>query len=263
MRTLQVLVVDDEQIVLDSVKKLLRKENYTIHTALSAADALALMDETAIDIVLADLMMPETDGLELMKLVAERDEHIPVIMITGYATINTALQAKQLGAFDYIAKPFSKTELQGVVRRAAELVAARPTTATADTAETTEVQSGTEKTKKSFQAVGENSWMTLEQDGTVLLGVQHAYLSTIGKIQTLNLPTVGDEIRQGGVVLQIYSADLRSHTVLSPLTGTVVDVNNRVLDEPEAALEDPYESGWLIRLQPSRFEQEIKELGLL
>ncbi len=262
MRTLNVLVVDDEQIVLDSVKKLLRKENYTIHTALSAADALSLMDEAPIDIVLVDLMMPETDGLELMKLVADRDAGIPVIMITGYATINTALQAKQLGAFDYIAKPFSRTELQGVVRRAGELVAARPAGAEPSSSENGGVKPAQVETPKTFQAAGKNSWMTLEQDGTVLIGVEHAFLSTIGKVQTLNLPAVGDEIRQGGIVLEIYSADLRSHSVLSPLTGTVVEVNDTVLEKPEDAFEDPYETGWLIRLKPSRFEQEIKELGL-
>ena len=87
-----ILIVDDEQIVLDSIHKLVRNEPYAVFTAYSAREAL---DE-----------LKKTD-----------------IMVTGYATINTALQATQLGAFDYIAKPFSKKELLGVLKRAAELVA--------------------------------------------------------------------------------------------------------------------------------------------
>ena len=90
-RVLHILVVDDEQVVLDSVKKHLKKENYEIHTALLAREALEIMDSTPIDMVLTDLMMPEIDGLELMREVKARTPLTPVIMITGYATINTAL----------------------------------------------------------------------------------------------------------------------------------------------------------------------------
>jgi glycine cleavage system H lipoate-binding protein len=224
------------------------------------------MDEGSIDIVLTDLMMPDIDGLEFMKMIAERNPQIPVIMITGYATINTALQATQLGAFDYVAKPFAKTELQGVVRRAAELVEAaeqQPATAADAAPESTAAKADqASPSKKTFKGIGEHTWITLEEDGTVLVGVEHSFLGGIGRIQTIHLPTVGDELRQGGVYLQLFSADLRSHVVLSPLSGTVIGVNEDVRNNPEIIKSDPYDSGWLVRLKPTRFEQEIKELGL-
>jgi glycine cleavage system H protein len=113
-----------------------------------------------------------------------------------------------------------------------------------------------------FKSVGDNAWMMMGEGGIVLLGVEHSFVSTIGKIQTINLPAQGDEVRQGGVYLQIFSSDLRSHTVLSPLSGTVVAVNEKVLNDPECILQDPYGEGWLIRLKPSRFDTEIKTLGL-
>ena len=87
-----ILVIDDEQIVLDSVKKHLRNEDYSIHTAQSVPEAMLLMARTHIDIVLTDLMMPHIDGLELMRILKERTLGIPVIMMTGYATISTARQ---------------------------------------------------------------------------------------------------------------------------------------------------------------------------
>lgn len=251
-RTLNILVVDDEQIVLDSIKKHLKKDNFTIHSVLSAQAGLDTIGRESIDIVLTDLMMPDIDGLEFMKLAKEQKPHIPIIMITGYATINTALQATQLGAFDYIAKPFTKTELKSVIKRASEMVLG-----TVDKAAPEAGDPG-----RTLKTVGENVWIKVEPDGIVVLGVERAYLQTIGKIQSVYLPEQGDELRQGSVYLQIISADLRSHTIMSPLSGTVVEINYKVLDDPVSTLEDPYDEGWLIRLKPSRFENEIEALGL-
>lgn len=256
---LNILVVDDEQIVLDSIAKHLKREPVTIHGALSADEGLRLLDEVDIDVVLTDLMMPEIDGLEFMKLVKDRNAAIPVIMITGYATVNTALQATQLGAFDYVAKPFSKKELLGVVRRAMDIARAA---AQSDQPDSTEGNSGDTLQTRSFKTIGKQSWLMLGDDGTVQLGVEHSFLHGIGKIQTLYLPDVGDEVRQGSVYLKIFSSDLTSHTILSPLTGKVVEVNLRVANHPAALLEDPYGDGWLIRIKPSRLEEELKLLGL-
>ena len=279
-REVNVLVVDDEQIVLDSIIKLLKRDNYAVYTALSVDEALKKMKEVEIDIILTDLMMPDIDGLELMAMVKKERPILPVIMITGYATINTALQATQLGAFDYIAKPPDlnrllitlrnaldksslisetkklKKELLGVLKRASDLVLAGGTAdvAGSETADRQKVDR--------IKAIGDNSWMMLLEDGTVMLGIEGTFIQMIGRIQTIYLPAKGDEIRQGGQYLQIFSADMRSHTILSPLTGTVTDVNRKVLDDPSSALQDPYGEGWLIKLKPSRFDAEIKMLGL-
>jgi CheY-like chemotaxis protein/glycine cleavage system H lipoate-binding protein len=256
-RKINILVIDDEQIILDSIEKHLRKENYNVRTALSASEAKRLMEEISFDIFLTDLMMPDIDGMEFMRMVKTDQPRVPVIMITGYATINTALQAKQLGAFDYIAKPFTKKELMGVIRRAAELVAAADSVVgVSDKTADVDLKGGP------IKSISDESWMMQEENGVVLLGVERSFLNTIGKIQMISLPAKGDRLRQGGTYLQIFSTDLRSHTVLSPLSGMVVEVNQKVLDNPNSALQDPYGEGWLIRLEPSKFEFERKLLGL-
>lgn len=259
---INVLVVDDEQIILDSITKHLKREDYALHLVLSAQAALHLMKDTHIDILLTDLMMPDIDGLELMALVREVRPNLPVIMVTGYATINTALQATQLGAFDYVAKPFSKKELLAVIKRAADLVRVARAGEKAPTNGEKALEGQQAGGAGNFRKLGDQSWLMLQEDGVVVMGVERSYLETVGKIQTVYLPTVGDEIRQGGVYLQIFSSDLRSHTVISPLSGDVVEVNQKVIDDPSAALEDPYGDGWLIRIKPSRFEFETKLLGL-
>jgi CheY-like chemotaxis protein len=120
--TPSILVIDDEQIVLESVNKQLRDDGYVIHAVLSAQEGLDLIEKTHVDVVLTDLMMPHTDGLELMRLVKGRFPHVPVIMMTGYATLSSANQAVQAGAFGYVAKPFTRAELQDVVRKAVRAV---------------------------------------------------------------------------------------------------------------------------------------------
>ncbi|MFH2036068.1 MAG: response regulator [Candidatus Zixiibacteriota bacterium] len=257
---LKVLAVDDENVVLNSIEKHLLKENYAVILAGSAQRGLEILDEEKIDIVLTDLMMPEIDGLEFMKLAKEKYPTIPVIMITGYATINTALKATQLGAFDYLAKPFTKSELKSVVNRAAQLVSASANNL--KEAANNNFDAVPDKSKAIPQSIGEHVWSIMEDDGLILLGVKQSFLNTIGKIQNVFLPSVGDELRQGSVYLRIFSSDMQSHIVQSPLSGTVVDVNQKVIDDPNLALEDPYGRGWLIRLKPSKFEFEIKELGL-
>jgi len=261
-QAVNILVVDDEQVVLDSIRKLLKRENYNIFTVFSAAEALEVMRSEKIDIVLTDLMMPGIDGLELMALVKKDYPRVPVIMVTGYATINTALKATQLGAFDYIAKPFSKKELIAVMKRASDLVVAADVSGE-ETVETGGAEAEAQPMQlDTITAIGDHSWMMMEEGGTVLLGVEGSYIQMIGKIQSIYLPSRGDELRQGGSYLQIFSSDMCSHSIPSPLTGTVVDVNRKVLDDPQSALQDPYGKGWLIRLRPSRFDAERKLLGL-
>ena len=260
-KNLNVLVVDDEQIVLDSVQKHLGKKDYIIHTALAADKGLEIVKQGEIDIILTDLMMPEIDGLEFMRLVKIDFPHLPVIMITGYATINTALQATQLGAFDYVAKPFTRKELQSVVLRAAEMISPSGSTRRGQTRNERE-STDPDKRVQIFNSVGDNAWLMLQDDGIVVFGIEHSFLQTIGAVQNIYLPSVGDKLRQGGPYLQIMSTDMRSHSLVSPLSGTVVEVNQKVIDDPVSALQDPFGEGWLIRLQPSRFDLEIKELGL-
>jgi CheY-like chemotaxis protein/glycine cleavage system H lipoate-binding protein len=258
---LTILFVDDEQIVLDSALKLLRKEPFQVETALSAAVGLERLGQGGVQVVLTDLMMPGMDGMEFLQKVKESWPAIPVVMVTGYATISTAMQAMKLGAFDYIAKPFTKSELRGIVKRALHLVA--------------EVEQGTpfgqaagtaagepDPAPPGLRTLGRNSWMMMLEDGSVRIGVEASFVKGAGVIQDIDLPKVGDILSQGSVCLQIFSADLHSHTVWSPLSGEVIEVNEKLQEDPATALSDPYGIGWLLRVKPSHFEDERRVLGL-
>ena len=116
----RVLIVDDEKVIRDSFSRVLQKEGYHVEAVGSGRLALERAAEESFDIVLLDLKMPGLDGMETLRELKEKDPEILSIMITGYPTIESAVQAVKLGAYDYLAKPCSPEELRIVVARAME-----------------------------------------------------------------------------------------------------------------------------------------------
>jgi DNA-binding NtrC family response regulator len=113
---MNVLVVDDEAVLCQSVEKILKRKGHAISTVTSVADALRLMDEGArFDLIIADLMMPQAGGLELLSSVQASWPEIPVLIITGFSTISSAVQATRLGAAGYLPKPFTPEELEHAI----------------------------------------------------------------------------------------------------------------------------------------------------
>jgi len=116
----RILVVDDEAVVCKSCQRILSPEGYEVETALSGQEALDKLSQGSFDIVITDLKMPGMDGMELLAKIKEKDPEIIVIMVTGYSTVQTAVQAMRMGALDYIPKPFTPEELIVVVEKALE-----------------------------------------------------------------------------------------------------------------------------------------------
>ena len=114
----RVLIVDDEDIVRVSCQRILVPEGYEVMSAGSATEGFAMLADGPIDVVLTDLKMPDIDGIEVLRRVKEEWPDTEVIVITGYQTINTAVQAIKLGAFDYIEKPFVPEDIVEVIEKA-------------------------------------------------------------------------------------------------------------------------------------------------
>ena len=114
-----VLVVDDETTVCRSVEKILTRCGYRVHAACSVAAAIGLLDDGHhVDLVLIDLMMPAMSGMEFNRAATQRWPRLPVVVITGYASVGSAVEATRLGAADYLAKPFTPKELEVTVANA-------------------------------------------------------------------------------------------------------------------------------------------------
>ncbi|HEX7052161.1 MAG TPA: sigma-54 dependent transcriptional regulator [Longimicrobiales bacterium] len=116
----RVLIVDDEASILDTLRILLRGEGFDVATAQGGREALELLDQTMPDVILTDIRMPGVSGLDLLAAIRERDVELPVILMTAQASLQSAMQAVNHGAFYYLQKPFSNGELVALCRRAAE-----------------------------------------------------------------------------------------------------------------------------------------------
>jgi DNA-binding NtrC family response regulator len=118
--TARILVVDDERIALRNLEHILTREGYEVTTTQSGGQALSLLDDWPFDLVLTDLKMDKVDGLEVLRRCKARYPDIEVILITAFATLETAVQAMKEGAFHYVAKPFRLEEVRRSVAEALE-----------------------------------------------------------------------------------------------------------------------------------------------
>ncbi len=117
---IRILVVDDDKSMREFLELMLKREKYDVVCAKDGADAILLLKENYFDLILTDLMMPAINGLELLKKAKEIYPDIRVIMITAFGTIETAVDAMKLGAYDYITKPFNNDDMRLRIRRAIE-----------------------------------------------------------------------------------------------------------------------------------------------
>ena len=125
MEKKKALVIDDEQIVLDSVSKILAEEDYTVEVSLSGRQGRDKAIQENYDIVLTDIRMPDIGGMRVLRDVKRTKPSLPVVIITGYASVKSAVQAMKLGAADYIEKPFTPDQLLKAVDSAIHAAAAQ------------------------------------------------------------------------------------------------------------------------------------------
>jgi ATP-dependent Lon protease len=128
----RILVIDDEVNVLLSVKRIIasREPGFQVEVRSEPLKGLEDIEEKEYDLLITDLMMPRIDGLELIRRIRKVAPNLKILMMTGYATMKTALLAQREGASKYISKPFTRDELLGAIR---EVLAQDPPTATTDT----------------------------------------------------------------------------------------------------------------------------------
>jgi DNA-binding NtrC family response regulator len=116
---LTIMVLDDEPIVCKRLKPALEKLGYEVDTFTQSIEALHQIQETTYDIIITDLKMKGIDGMKFLEEAKKRSPKTEVIVITGFATLETAKESFQKGVFDFIAKPFKLSEIQKVVEQAA------------------------------------------------------------------------------------------------------------------------------------------------
>lgn len=253
----RILVVDDELPVCKSISSALAPDAYAVDMALSAEEALKKEEESEYDVVITDLMMPGLSGLDLLKALKDRRQDVRVIMVTGYPSIESAVQSIKFGAFDYIPKPFTPNDLRSLVARALE---SRRIQKEQDAKA---AAGGTEKPitpPAGLYFIPENSWAVTDNDGNVRAGIHHAFLRAVGKITSIELPKEGEMRYQGEACVRITDAAGHAHKVWTPVSGKVLVLNDAISKDSSVMLTDPYGKGWILIAKPSNLESDLKNL---
>lgn len=257
----KILVIDDEEIVHASVRRILTRLGFEVDSSFSAQDGLDRMSKNHYDAAITDLMMPEMNGVEMLHAMKERGINLPTIMITGYPTIKTAMQALRLGATDYIPKPFTRQELLSPLNRALR----RCGDSTRPDCEDNPFSDRDRMAKGGVQInpgdvffLPEHSWAIYNQDGTIDIGVEASFLALIPKVDEIESPGENDLVEQGYPGFKLKASG-EVHGVFMPLSGRVVANNKALLSKPE--LLDS--KTWVLKIIPSQLNEELGALSKL
>ncbi len=256
-----ILVVDDEPTVTQAVVKVCSAEGMTVTAAGHAAEALKYLDEGKFRLVLCDIMMHELDGFQFLEELARKGIHVPVIMMTGYSTVENAVKSlTATGAVDYISKPFTADELLTVLRRSLRIGALL------DEAESAALPRNGSATYVSYPAnyhrLGYVSWVLMEDEGTAKIGVSDLFLKAVDGIKEIELSAPGEDLVQGIPCAVATSLDGAKHEIMCPLGGRILEINEDAQAEPSLVEKDPYFRGWLYRILPSNAESNLQWLSL-
>lgn len=258
-----ILVIEDEKIVIDSIKKILVPEGFTIDDTYNVEIALQNLEKNKYKLIITDLMLPGISGLELIETTSLKYPDIPIIMITGYATLEIALQSLKFGAFDFIPKPFSFAELLGAVHRALNYIninGGKHEQTVYGRIVNKQIQ---KDYPEKYYFLGKYIWVKIDRNCYTEVGVNDIFPKTIGDIKEIKMPAIDEQIIQGEVLIQIYTQDLFIHTLWAPLSGRIRDVKQQTQLKGNLINKDIFFQDWLICMFPTNLEEEIPNLIFL
>jgi CheY-like chemotaxis protein len=263
----RILCVDDEGVILDSFRKILVLDGYCVDTVENGKEALGLIQSHHYDFVFTDLKMPEMDGLEVTKSVKHLRPDIDVVIITGYATVETAVECMKYGAMDYVQKPFTEDELLEFVKK---LVIKRedkvkkqlkPSVHITHLASTESMKAGEFSIPGGVFISSGHCWASMQQDGTVNVGIDDFARKLIGKIDDFEFPNLGMKIKKGQPLFTVKQGT-KTIRFNSPISGQVKKINTILKNEIEALSVTPYDSNWVCVIDADNIDNELKELKI-
>jgi CheY-like chemotaxis protein len=217
---IDMLVIDDEPVLLGAIRKICTPEGLLVDEASTAEQGLAKLAENRYRLVLSDLMLPGVGGIGVLDAAQREHPGMPVVIITGFATLDRAVECFSHGAFDVIPKPFDVAELLAAVRRALDF-------SELDESKRHEVNLEEFAGERRFTdggptglfALGQHAWVSLEPNGSTRIGVGESFGSIERGLEAVRLPAVADETLQGNECARFTTTDGLVHRVWAPLSG--------------------------------------------
>lgn len=263
----RILCVDDEEVILSSFRKILVLDGYSVDTVETGQEALGLIQKHHYDFVFTDLKMPQMDGVEVCKAVKHLRPDIDVIIITGYASVETAVETMKYGAMDYVQKPFTEDELVEFVKKALIKRQDRIQKELKPKVHITHIPESDDFTKGEFSIpggifIGKNhTWVNLTQDGIAKIGIDDFAKKLIGRVYSIELPNLGMNVKAGQPLFTIKQGN-KTITFNSPVSGKVSQLNTILAENLESLDITPYGKNWICALDTENIDSEIKEMAI-
>ncbi|MBD3223361.1 MAG: response regulator [Caldithrix sp.] len=263
----RILAVDDEEIILDSFRKILVLEGYSVDTVETGQETLGLIQKHHYDFLFVDLKMPAMNGVDVCKSAKHLRPDIDVIIITGYASVDTAVETMKYGAMDYVQKPFTEEELVDMVNkfvirrqdRIKKQLSSKVHITHMDETESTDsvefaIPGGV------FISTG-HTWAQVIPDGLVHVGLDDFARKIIGRVDNIEMPNLGMEVKRGDL---LFSAKQNNTSIPfhAPVSGKVSEINKALLDNPERIQESPYDKNWICKIDASDLDTELSKLKI-
>lgn len=263
----KILCVDDEEVILGSFRKILVLDGYAVDTVETGQEALGLIQTHHYDFVFTDLKMPMMDGVEVTKSVKHMRPDIDVIIITGYASVETAVETMKYGAMDYVQKPFTEDELLEFVKKTLIKRQDRIQKQLKPLVHITHVPASSEFVKGEFSIPGgvfiskNHTWVSMNQEGIAKVGIDDFAKKLIGRVNSIELPNLGMHVKAGQPLFTVKQGS-RTVSFNSPVSGKVSQINTLLKDNVAALDVTPYERNWVCAFDADNIDTEIKTMSI-
>ena len=263
----RILCVDDESVILDSFRKILVLDGYAVDTVENGKEALGILQSHSYDFVFTDLKMPEMDGVEVTKAVKHIRPDIDIIIITGYATVETAVECMKYGAMDYVQKPFTEDELLEFTKKSLIKREDKISKTLKPKVQITQVREGGIANTPEFHIPGGvfisegHCWANVNEEGSVKVGLDDFAKKIIGKIESIELPNLGMIVKKGQPLFTINQGT-RNVSFKSPVSGKVKEINKFINDELDSLNVTPYDQNWICDIDAEELDVELPNLKI-
>ncbi len=263
----KILCVDDEEVILSSFRKILVLDGYSVDTVETGQEALGLVQTHHYDFLFTDLKMPLMDGVEVTKSVKHMRPDIDVIIITGYASVETAVETMKYGAMDYVQKPFTEDELLAFTNKALIKRQDKIQKQLKPKVHITHLSADEDTASGEFAIPGgvfiadSHTWVSMNQEGIAKVGIDDFAKKLIGKVESVDLPNLGMNVKAGQPLFTIKQGN-RKVIFNSPISGVVKSINTILKENLEALDITPYERNWFCAIDADNIDDEIKGLHI-
>jgi len=246
MRDFRVLVADDEPEARTGLQRSLSRKGYRVDIAANGLEAAERLRATHFDAVVADWKMPVIDGIKLLHFAKRRDERVVFVLVSGYATPDTVVEAMKAGSDDVIAKPFAPQEIEQALQRG---LGGEPTPV--------------ERPCRVYRWPAAHMWVWPRDDGSAVIGADAEFYAMTGDLVYCDLPLLGEHVVKGQRCLTVTSANAhRLYRLEAPISGVVLETNSEMEINPWLAQREPYSRAWFMRVAPTSLLADLQNMEI-